>query len=381
MYMKKFFSILLSPILALLILGTALPTQSKAAQFNFEKGSIQEDSIIYENLYIFNSTIDVKGIVKGDLAVFGNDVTIQATIDGDTYVFGNSVEILENTRIGGDLILFGNNTSIRGIIDGDTIAFANVHKNSSSIAKDLLVFANSNILSGNVGEDVRVFAATSTIDSNIGGEVIINASESDVNETKIRKNIYTSEDIAKIAEEQGVDLDKKDTSPLKIQGFNSLWTRFSSALIGLVSMFAVGALIIFMAPVKSLDITKKITGSPKDFLISAGIGFGILFFSWIPIIFISITIIGLPIGVLLTGFLLFGIIFGKVWVNLAIGREVLKVAKAKERSPYLALLIGGGVSAIIGVIPVLSNFYSLIAITTAIGAMVRMKMDKLKSIK
>lgn len=378
MGMKKFFSILLSPILALLILGIGLPTQSEAAQFNFEKGTINEDSIIYENLYIINSTIDVKGIIKGDLAVFGNDITIQALVDGDAYIFGNSVEILENTRIGGNLILLGNNTFVKGIVDGNTITFANIHKNSSNTAKDLLVFARSNVISGNVGEDARVFAETSTIDSNIGGELIINASESDVNETKIGKNIYTKEDIVKIAKEQGVDLEKKE---LDIGNVNALWTRFSSALIGLVGMFAAGALILFMAPVKSLSITKKITSSPRDFFISTGLGFAILFFGWIPMLFLLFTVIGIPVATLLAGFVLFGVIFGKVWINLAIGREILRIAKTEERSPYLALLVGGGVSAIIGIIPILSDFYSLIAMTTALGAMVRMKMDKLKEAK
>lgn len=378
MNMKKFFSILLSPILALLLLGTALPAQSEAAQFNFEEGTIKEHSLIHENLYIFNSTVDVKGIVNGDLTVLGNDVTIQATINGDAYIFGNSVEILENTRIWGNLILFGNDTSVRGIIDGNTIAFANIHKNSSSTAKDLLVFANSSVLSGNVGEDARVFAMTSTIDSNISGELIINASESDVNETKIGKNIYTKEDIVKIAKEQGVDLEEEEA---ELGNMNALWTRFSSALIGLVGMFAVGALIIFMAPVKSLSITKKITSSPRDFFISMGIGFAILFFGWIPMLFLLLTVIGIPVVALLAGFILFGVIFGKVWINLAIGREFLRLAKTEEKSPYLALLVGGCVSAIIGMIPVLSGFYSLIAMTTAIGAMVRMKMDKLKEAK
>jgi len=371
--MKRFLTILLSPILALLILGIALPQRSEAAQFLFDKGNIEEDAIINDNLYVFNDTIDVKGVVRGDLIVFGNDISIKAAITGDAYIFGNSITVDEQTRIDGNLTIFGYNTNVKGIVSGNTTVFAYTHKNASSTTKDLSVFAYSNLLTGNVGDDARIFAGTSAIDSNIGGELIINAGQSEVNEDKIGKKIYTEKEINAIAKEQGVELEKVEEKSPKLR---TLWTRFSTALIGFTGMFIVGAVLIFMAPVKSLDITKKIAGSSKDFLISLAVGVGILFLAWIPLILIFTTIIGIPLAILLLGFLLFGLIFGKVWVNLTIGNEILKVAKSKTNSPYLSLLVGGGVSAIVGMIPVISGFYSFLAISTALGAMVRMKWDK-----
>ncbi|HKM19754.1 MAG TPA: hypothetical protein VJY47_00835 [Candidatus Dojkabacteria bacterium] len=372
--MKKFLTVLLAPILALLILGVGLPRTSQAAEFKFDKGTIAEEEIINDNLYIFNDAIDVKGVIRGDLIVFGNNVSIKAAVTGDALIFGNSVMIDEQTRIDGNLTLFGYNTDVKGIVSGNTTVFAYTLKNTASTGQDLSVFAYSNVLTGNVGDDARVFAGTSTIDSNIGGELIINAGQSEVNQEKIGKKIYTEKEINAIAKEQGVELKKVEEESPKLR---TLWTRFSSALIGFVSMFIVGALLVFMAPVKSLEITKKITGSAKDFLISLAIGAGILFLAWIPLILIFITVVGIPLGILLLGFLLFGIIFGKVWVNLTIGREILRLAKSKTNSPYLALLVGGGVNTIIGIIPFISGLYSFIATCTALGAMVRMKWDKL----
>lgn len=371
--MKKFLTVLLAPILALLILGVGLPRTSQAAEFKFDKGTIAEGEIINDNLYIFNDAIDVKGVIRGDLIVFGNNVSIKAAVTGDAFIFGNSVTIDEQTRIDGNLTLFGYNTDVKGIVSGNTTVFAYTLKNTASTGQDLSVFAYSNVLTGNVGDDARVFAGTSTIDSNIGGELIINAGQSEINEEKIGKKIYTEKEINAIAKAQGVELEKVEEESPKL---STLWTRFSSALIGLVSMFIVGALLVFMAPVKSLEITKKIAGSAKDFLISLAIGAGILFLAWIPLILIFVTVIGIPLAVLLLGFLLFGIIFGIVWVNLTIGREILRLAKSKTQSPYLALLVGGGISAVIGMIPVISSFYSFIAVCTAIGAMVRMKWEK-----
>lgn len=377
--MKKIFAIFLTPIITLLVLGIVQPKQTQAAQFLFNKGSVEETDIINDNLYIFNNNIDVKGIVKGDLIVFGNNVLIQASIEGDAYIFGSNVEIGENTRTDGNVILFGNHTSIKGIIGGNTTVFANTNKNRSSTAKDLLIFASSNTLTGNVGDDARIFAATSSIDSNINGDLIIFAEKSEINETKVGKKVYTSETIKSIAKDQGVILDQQNKGTGKFGKLGGLWTRFSGVLISFVGMFAAGALLIFMGPVKSLDITKKITGSLREFLTSLGVGTAILLFGWLPILFLFISVAGALLGILLTGFLLFAIIFGIVWINLAIGREILKIAKSKERSPYLALLIGGAVSALIGMIPVLSGLYSFIAICTAIGAMSRMKWDKFKT--
>lgn len=372
--MKKFLTVLLVPILALLILGVGLPRTSQAAEFKFDKGTVAQGEIINDNLYVFNNVVDVKGVIRGDLFVFGNDVTIKAAVTGDAYIFGNRVVIEDGTRVDGNLILFGNETTLKGIIGGNSTIFANMLKNSSSTNKDITVFAYSNVLTGNVGGDARVFAGVSTIDSNISGELIINAGQSEVVKEKIAQKVYTEVDIQRIAEAQGIEFKKYEKKELKMLG--TLWTRFSGALIGFVSMFIVGALLVFMAPVKSLDITKKITGSAKDFMISLAIGAGILFFAWIPLILIFITVIGMPLGTLLLGFLLFGIIFGIVWINLAVGREVLKLAKSKTKSPYLALLVGGGITAMIKMIPVISGFYSFIAMCTAIGAMVRMKWDK-----
>ncbi len=377
--MKKFLTILLSPILVLLTLGIVLPKETQAAQFMFEKGSVQDDAIIDDDLYIFNSNVNIKGIIRGDLVIFSNDIVVSASITGNTYIFGNSVEIEDKTRIDGNLVLFGNHTSIKGIIGGNTTVFANTNKNRSSTAKDLLIFASSNTLTGNVGDDARIFAATSSIDSNINGDLIIFAEKSEINETKVGKKVYTSETIKSIAKDQGVILDQQSKGTGKFGKLGGLWTRFSGVLISFVGMFAAGALLIFMGPVKSLDITKKITGSLREFLTSLGVGTAILLFGWLPILFLFISVAGALLGILLTGFLLFAIIFGIVWINLAIGREILKIAKSKERSPYLALLIGGAVSALIGMIPVLSGLYSFIAICTAIGAMTRMKWDKFKT--
>lgn len=377
--MKKFFAILLTSVLTILTLGIALSKETEAAQFMFDKGTIQDSDIIYDNLYIFNNNVNVKGIIRGDLVIFGNDIVVSASITGNAYIFGNSVEVEDSTRIDGNLVLFGNNTSIKGIIGGNTTVFANTNRNTSSTAKDFLIFASSSILTGNVGDDARIFAATSNIDSNISGDLIIMAEKSEINETKIGKKIYTSETIKKIAKDQGVELDKESKGEGKFGKLGGLWTRFSSVLIRFVGMFAAGALLIFMGPVKSLDITKKITGSLKDFLTSLGVGIGILFFGWLPILFLFISLAGALLGMLLTGFILFGIIFGIVWINLAIGREILKLVNSKERNPYLALLVGGAASAIIWMIPILSGIYSFIAVCTAIGAMTRMKWDKFKT--
>jgi len=371
--MKKIWSILLAPILGILILGIALPRESQASRFLFENGNIEVEEIVDENLYIFDDSINVKGIVRGDLFTFGSDINISGSITGNLYIFGNNIEVNENTAIGGDIVVFGNNVNLKGIIQGNSTVFANTLKNSSLTSKDLMSFANTSNISGNVGDDARVFAGTSVIDSNIEGELIVYAGDSEVNEAKVGKGIYTEERIRSIAESQGVGKEEKKSSNTKLA---TLWTKVLGNLVSFAGIFLVGALLIFLAPVKTLDITKKITGSWKEGLFSLGVGSGILLFAWIPIIFLLVTIVGIPLAILLTGFLLFGIIFGRVWVNLAIGEGIFTLLKSKNKSPYLSLLVGGLISALIALIPFISTLYSFLVVATSIGAMVRMKIAK-----
>lgn len=379
--MKKFLSILIVPMLSILLLGIVLPKEIQAAKFEFKEATIEEGDIINENLYIFNDAVDVKGVIRGDLFIFGNNVNVKAAVTGDLYIFGNEVNIEDGTIVDGNFTLFANKATVKGISRENTTAFALTLKISSSTAKDLTVFASSQTLTGNVGDDARVFAGDSIVDANISGELVIFAGESEVNKSKIGKSMYTDEDIEAIANSQGVSFDKEGESKTKVGKGGAFWTRFTSALGGFAGIFIAGTLLIFLAPVKSLGITKKISGSTKEFLASFGVGVGILFLAWIPLLILFVTIIGIPLSLMLFGFLLFGIIFGMVWVNLAIGRGILHITKNPTTSPYLALLIGGVVTMIIKMIPLLSGLYSFVGTATAIGAMTRMKWDKLSTKK
>ena len=105
--------------------------------------------------------------------------------------------------------------------------------------------------------------------------------------------------------------------------------KINNVIIGFASMLIAGAFLIFMAPVKTGLVLKKINTSTEELLKSFGIGLAVLFLAWIPIIFLLISVIGAPLAGILFGFLLFIIIFGGVWVELVIGREILRLLRLK----------------------------------------------------
>ena len=164
---------------------------------------------------------------------------------------------------------------------------------------------------------------------------------------------------------------------------NKIWGSINilSLVLSFIGMYIVGVVLIFLAPVKTLQIEKKIIGSTKDFLLSLLIGLGILLLIPIPLIMLSLTVVGIPLALLVIAVLIFLCIFGRLWVESAIGQKILANKKQKDDKRLLSLLIGRGITTVMNIIPIIRGIYNTILSATAIGAIVRMKYDSFKEAK
>jgi hypothetical protein len=140
-------------------------------------------------------------------------------------------------------------------------------------------------------------------------------------------------------------------------------------------MYIVGIILIYLAPVKTLQIEKKVIGSLQEFLFSFLVGLAILVVIPVPIIILGITLIGTPLAILISGLLIFAMFFGTIWVESAIGYKILSTVDKKDNKRLLSLLVGRGLSTVVNFIPIVRGLYKMILSTVAVGAIVRTKYD------
>jgi hypothetical protein len=353
------------PILSiLLLLGLYTPTQ--AAEFKTENYTLQQSEVVEDNVYVIGDTVEIAGVIDGDLFVTSNITTVSGTITGDLYVSSSSINLSGNVY--GSAFLMGQSVDVSGSVARNVFLMSMFSDLSGSVGKDAAIFSVNSSVSGKVTEDLRIFANQSHISGVVNGEAIIRANSSTVDKELIKGDIY---------ENVGTDKDTKSNEKYFKNIFQSI--NVFSILIGFIAMYIVGVVLIYLAPVKTLEIEKKVVSSTQEFLFSFLTGLIIFVVLPLPLILLSITIIGLPLAILIIGFLIFTTLFGTIWVESSIGYKILSTTDKKDPQRLLSLLIGRGLTTIVSFIPIVRGLYKSILGLTATGAIVRMKYDVYKN--
>lgn len=373
--MKKLTYIVLASLFALLFTSVVFLKESKAAEVSFQDNYIlNEGTTVNDNLYIYGDSSEIEGTVNGDLVLMGKSLTINGTISGDVYLFGQDIIVGQKAQINGNLFILGYKTQVSGLVSSNSTVVAYSLINTGITKNDLTTISIDNVISGDIFDDLRVISSTSSVTGNVKGEAIMLAGTFDIDETKVGKKVYDEETLRQIAKRQNYDFNKKEDNlvPKEVT-----WgVRLNSIIIGFTSILIAGTVLIFMAPVKTGSVIKKISGSSTELLKSLGIGCLVLFFSWAPILFLLISIVGIPLAGILIAALVFTAVFGGVWVELSIGKEILELFKIKEYRPFKSFLIGRVVTTIIQLIPIIGGIYNFLLMTVALGAFVRLKKEQ-----
>jgi hypothetical protein len=359
---------LIIPILSIfLFLGFLSPI--KAAKFESGDYTLNQSQIIEENLYIQGDTIDISGVIDGDLLAAGDSIDISGTVTGDIYLAGSTINITGN--IYGSTYMAGQNIDMSGSVARSVFLASMFSDVSGSIGKDLTAFATNSTVSGKVTEDIRVFSNQSIITGTVNGEALIYSPNSNVDEEKVQGEIYENIEI----EETEVTQKVSNMGILKTFRGGFLGINIFSTILGFVSMYIVGVVLIYLAPVKTLEIEKKVVGSAQEFLYSFLVGLGISVVLPLPLIILTVTIVGAPLALLIGGVYFFITLFGTLWVESALGYKILSSSKKKDDLRLLSLLVGRGLTSVVNLIPIVRGFYKTAISMVAVGAVVRMKYD------
>jgi len=336
-------------------------------------------------------------VVEGNLYFGSKSITIEGEVLGD--VIGISPNIQINGHITGDLIAISQNIQINGQIDGNTRIVANVSTISGNINKNLNFAGESLILesTSNIGQDVLVASGNTELKGKIKGNahgssgnlLILGSVDKNVdfllNKTKRKKYINTfkigenSEIGGSLNYRAGKDaiietenikgeIIKKDPEVSRQSKFN-----FSSLLYSVMSLFVLA--IILRALFKEQLKKVKRTIIEKNIKLS---GYGALFLFATPIIvlFLAISIVGLPIAVLLL--ILWGVIiyFSKIVIAMALGDYIFRKLKKQKIHAYLRILVGLIIVCISVRIPYVGWIFALLVSIIGMGTFYELTLNK-----
>jgi hypothetical protein len=367
--MKILKKILLTLPLLLLLTTISLlsPANAEAAKFEFKSYVLTSDQTIDEDLYVVADDIKVDGVVDGDVILVGDTVQLNGTITGDAYILATTTNI--NSNVYGNIFVFGNNTKIEGLVTDNTYIVSSFLDYQADTQRDMLAIFFDGTLKGSIGDDLRAIGIKPNIESIIRGDLVLIGEQENLTETTVTGEIYDSNRLNRIAESQGVDIEETPSFDIE-----TTWeSRTLSLTINFLSFLLVGFILISISPVKTYKIQEKITGSTNEFLKSLAVGFIVFMLLPIPLFILAISVVGTPAAMLIGGLLLFLMFFGKVWVETALGKEILVLLKIEGYRPFKSFLAGRVLTILVNIIPIVRGFYNMILSFVALGAIIRMK--------
>jgi len=342
------FKALLVTICSILVF-TATPTYAFQMSTSSENNTVfdfAKDKTIDDNYAVFGNTLNLKGTVVGDLVSFGNEISVDGTtngnilgasnmfeingkVDRDVFVAGNGITISKDAVINGDLFVAGNSIQIDGEVKGM------VYSGSSNL-----------VVNGKVGKGIKAGVSDFTLgpDSVVNGNIV-----------------YYSDKQANISSTS------KHTGTIEFKQSSKEWStpsmtkRVTDGFYSMLSILVVAILLILIMPRKMEMWTNHIKDS---FWKSFGLGFVFLFILPILIFILLITMIGIPLSIILTGFYILAIYISKIIFANFLGNAIVK----SNWNAIWKITLGIFVLSILNLIPIVGPIIGFIALTTGLGA-------------
>lgn len=374
--MKKYFFI---PIIIGLVL--ALPA-SAAIIRGGDEFSLESDSVLDQNAYIFAGSSVISGDVDGDLTLFSGNVTITGFIAEDLNVLGGTVTVLGD--VGGDVRAAGGNVIIGGFVGGELMAFAGSLDvlSGAEIDGDLLVAGGKVEINGLINGRIGARSGEVSLNGQVLGGVTVRSvknlligddlvvggdfSYSANQEMVIPENVLISGDISfeQIEPRQKPDIfDLTNTFQFL---FGILWVF---ALLKLLVLIVTALAAVYVARNVSKAIVKQSLGNFwKEFLRGFIVAIIVPIVAFILVLTMVGSVIGIVIGltyILLTtiGYIFAGIIFGS-WLFKIFSK------KKEMRVDWLTTLTGIVTLYLIATIPILGWAVAFLFILSSFGAVV-----------
>ena len=358
--MKK--KLISSILLMLIVLTTAVP-------FVHAEG----DDPGVSDLFLTGNNIDVNYPVEGDLYAAGNYVNILDDINGDLIVGGNMVSVEsavgQNIRAGGNFVSLNNVEAQNLTIFGQSIRLNHIQVNNvyaigqmiafSGTAHDVYINGYSVTIDGTISGTSEIYANSVVIkeSANITGTLNIHSKNDITYEGNVDKQNIT---YTKTFFDNDYEYDYTTEEPTPpVFSFSRFTWKFVKSLATLYVTSLLILLIFPKATALSVENLKKNTFKP--------VLLGLVLAAATPalIVLVSITIVGIPLGIIATLLFAMLIIITKSYAALA----VAKIAFPKMNQ-FLSLLIAATIFVIISYIPIVNFLVWVISAGYTFGSLI-----------
>jgi len=369
---------------------------------NFQAGAIYDDDIfIGANKVSFQSEIsgdliggsqelDFSGNSLGNIIWAAKWIIIKGPVDRSVRCFAQTIDI--NAPIGRNLIAFGQNINIGP---------------GTRIGKDALISGGSIEYEGYVRENLRIVGERVIIAGTVVGNLDIRAAELEIKPNTIIEGnlIYSSPEKAKIEDSVIINGEitwtksETDKSEQKYQAFKPItfflfsfliFNFICSLIIFIITLILNNSLLIpsiFIALIVcGIVITslskntafKTVAVLEKRFFISLGLGLLLILLFPLATILTTVTIIGMPLGLLII--FAFGILgfAGAIYAAQFIGGLITRLVSVNDNTSYiLKMMIGVIILAGLILIPVVGWIIAVLTLASGLGALI-LSFDRFK---
>jgi hypothetical protein len=292
---------------------------------------LERDQVREGNLYAVSENVLISGTAMADLTAVGGEIVVAGDIGEDVLLVGGKSQLAG--KVSGDVRLVGGETVVSGSIGGDLAGAAGkIYTSTGSvIGGDVILFGGEVVLQSAVRGNVRVSGGEVTLNGLVQGDVEVNGGKLIVGDQAVLQGSLTYRGprapiISSSAQIQGkVEYVRDDFGHRDLRFFaRKVWLFGSVASVLMSIILALVLLKVFKRQTPEFIYTSLNRFWPS-------MGFGVVGFLVIGILslFLMVSVVGLPLGII--GLLLLvlgnivaaglsGIIFG-TWLNKVIRRR------------------------------------------------------------
>lgn len=288
-----------------------------------------------------------EGETVDGFTAYGGTVIVRGTVEGDLTAFAGRVVVEESGEVTGRLRAFAGSVEIAGSLGDNAVATAGAVTvtDSAAISGSLGVVGGSLDLGGTVRGDATAATGAVTVRSSafVDGFLIYAGALDDEGGT-IVKDARNVQDLSLLPSVSGA----------------------AAVLVGLYLLLAdlfAGVLLLYAFPDFADDALETTLEQPQRL---GGAGLAATVAIPVGVLLAAITVVGIPLAVAgLVGFVVL------LWVGSIYGRYLLGaslLSLADRENPYLALLVGVLLLAILTLIPYLGPVVQAVVVLFGVGA-------------
>ena len=275
---------------------------------------------IFEDVYIAGGEVTINAPIHGDLIIIGGTITINDTVINDILLVGG--KIIFNGFVGDDIRCAGGNIRISKNVMGDVVVTGGEVMIDNGVTIGSLLSSSGNVvIDGIVNGELKGFFGTLSINGIINNNIECRGGKINLNGTINGKSVIVAREInvastaifnndirywqknGAINFQNNVKTGKATFDPSLRMNTEQWYFLGTATLLGFLAYLGmVFVCILFIQYLFSATLKNAANTVFNNTLSSFGIGF--LFFILIPIITLItfFTIIGVPIGILLSIF-------------------------------------------------------------------------------